>query len=112
MPGNRSELSRIRRWLRSPPRRISSKTGPHSLAVKAKEEGAPGNHPRTARSRRPPRVGVRMSDLIEMSRVLYDHQWESTDDWVRKLDQLADLTDEEIGRLVHLSVARLRPAGR
>jgi hypothetical protein len=53
-----------------------------------------------------------MSDLIEMSRVLYDHQWESTDDWVRKLDQLADLTDEEIGRLVHLSVARLRPAGR
>ncbi len=53
-----------------------------------------------------------MSDLIEMSRVLYDHQWELLEDWVRKLDQLADLTDEEIGRLVHLSMARIRPSAR
>ncbi len=53
-----------------------------------------------------------MSDLIEMSRVLYDHQWESTQDWVRKLDQLADLNDEEIGRLVYLSASRTRPAAR
>ncbi|MFO1154413.1 MAG: hypothetical protein U1E42_12245 [Rhodospirillales bacterium] len=53
-----------------------------------------------------------MADLIEMSRVLYDHQWESTEDWVRRLDQLADLNDEEIGRLVHLSTARIHSATR
>ena len=53
-----------------------------------------------------------MSDLIEMSRVLYDHQWETLEDWVRKLDQLADLSDEEIGRLVRLSSTRIRPAAR
>lgn len=49
-----------------------------------------------------------MSDLNEMSRVLYDHQWETTADWVSKLDQLADLTDEEIGRLVRISITRPR----
>jgi aryl-alcohol dehydrogenase-like predicted oxidoreductase len=47
-----------------------------------------------------------MSDLNEMSRVLYDHQWERAADWASKLDQLADLTDEEIGRLVGISTAR------
>lgn len=53
-----------------------------------------------------------MSDLVEMSRVLYDHQWESTEDWVRKLDQLADLSDEEIGSLVNLSAGRVRTSMR
>lgn len=110
MLGNRREPSR--RWLRSPTPRNSLKTGPLCLALKAEEEGGPGNCSPQARSRRSARAGVRMSDLLEMSRVLYDHQWESTEDWVRKLDQLADLTDEEIGRLVHLSAGRMRAAAR
>lgn len=43
-----------------------------------------------------------MADLMEMGRVLYDHEWERPDEWGRTLSQLADLTDEEIGKLVWL----------
>jgi hypothetical protein len=41
-------------------------------------------------------------DLKEMSKVLFDHQWETAEDWVIKLNQLADLSDDEIGSLVRL----------
>lgn len=43
-----------------------------------------------------------MSDLQEISRVLYGHDWTSVDQWVSKLDQLADLTDDEIAELERL----------
>ncbi len=43
-----------------------------------------------------------MSDLQEISRVLYRHDWTSVDQWVSKLDQLADLTDDEIAELERL----------
>jgi hypothetical protein len=47
-----------------------------------------------------------MADLMEMGRVLYDHEWEKPDEWGRTLNQLADLTDEEIGKLVVLRACR------
>lgn len=47
-----------------------------------------------------------MADLMEMGRVLYDHEWEKPDEWGRTLNQLADLTDEEIGKLVFLRACR------
>jgi hypothetical protein len=43
-----------------------------------------------------------MSDLQELSRVIYRHDWTSVDQWVSNLDQLADLTDDEIGELERL----------
>ena len=48
-----------------------------------------------------------MADLMEIGRVLYDHQWERPEEWGRTLlGQLADLTDEEIGTLVGLRSGR------
>lgn len=43
--------------------------------------------------------GPEMANLQQMSRVLYHHCWNDIDDWVRSIDQLADLSDEEIGQL-------------
>jgi hypothetical protein len=43
-----------------------------------------------------------MSDLQEISRVVYRHDWTSIDQWVTTLDQLADLTDAEITELPRL----------
>jgi hypothetical protein len=43
-----------------------------------------------------------MSDLQEISRVVYRHDWTSVDQWARTLDQLADLTDDEIAELACL----------
>jgi hypothetical protein len=43
-----------------------------------------------------------MSDLQEISRVVYRHDWTSIDQWVTTLDQLADLTDAEIVELAHI----------
>jgi hypothetical protein len=43
-----------------------------------------------------------MSDLQEISRVVYRHDWTSIDQWVTTLDQLADLTDDEIAELPRL----------
>ena len=40
-----------------------------------------------------------MADLQQMSRVLYHHDWTNVEDWARNVDQLADLSDEEIGQL-------------
>ena len=51
-----------------------------------------------------------MSDLSEVSRIIYDHQWETPQDWASKLDELADLNDEQIGSLVRLSAQRARRA--
>ena len=43
-----------------------------------------------------------MSDLQEISRVVYRHDWTSVDQWASTLDLLADLTDEQIGELERL----------
>ena len=43
--------------------------------------------------------GPEMANLQHMSRVLYHHCWNDVDDWARNIDQLADLSDEEIGQL-------------
>jgi hypothetical protein len=40
-----------------------------------------------------------MADLQQMSRILYRHDWVSVEDWARNIEQLADLTDEEIVQL-------------
>jgi hypothetical protein len=52
-----------------------------------------------------------MSDLNEVSRIICDHQWDTPQDWVLKLDELADLNDEQIGSLIRLSTQRARRAG-
>ena len=58
---------------------------------------------RTEHRRRLTFIGKRtMSDLQEISRVLYRHDWTSIDQWVSKLDQLADLTDDQITELERL----------
>jgi hypothetical protein len=43
-----------------------------------------------------------MSDLQEISRVVYRHDWTSVDQWVSTLDQLADLTDDEIAEVEYI----------
>lgn len=50
-----------------------------------------------------------MSDLQEISRVVYRHDWTSVDQWASTLDQLADLTDDEIVELERIAT---RPAAR
>jgi hypothetical protein len=47
-----------------------------------------------------------MIDLREMSRVLYDHNWDSPEDWVRELSHLADLSDEDIVKLTRFGPAK------
>jgi hypothetical protein len=46
-----------------------------------------------------------LEDLNQISRVLYRHKWASLEDWVRSLDELADLTDDEIDEVKRLSRA-------
>ena len=41
-----------------------------------------------------------MADLDEMSLILCRLRWKALRDWVSKLDQLADLSDEQIDNLV------------
>jgi hypothetical protein len=53
-----------------------------------------------------------MSDLDEMSLVLHYHRWETPQDWASKLDQLADLSDEQIDNLVVPSAPRTRTVAR
>ena len=43
-----------------------------------------------------------MSDLQEISRVVCRHDWTSVDQWASTLDQLADLTDDQIAELERL----------
>jgi hypothetical protein len=40
-----------------------------------------------------------MADLQHLSRILYNHTWRGAEDWARSFEQLADLTDKEIGQL-------------
>ena len=40
-----------------------------------------------------------MTDLQKMSRILYHHDWTRVEDWARNVEQLADLTDEQIRQL-------------
>jgi hypothetical protein len=60
----------------------------------------------------PVQGGEHMPDLDEMSLVLFCHRWETLQDWVSKLDQLADLSDEQVDSLVVLSSPRMRPVAR
>lgn len=58
---------------------------------------------RTEQGRRLTFIGkCTMSDLQEISRVVYRHDWTSVDQWASTLDQLADLTDDQIAELEHL----------
>jgi hypothetical protein len=43
-----------------------------------------------------------------MSLVLCCHGWKTLQDWVSKLDQLADLSDEQIDSMVRLDALRTR----
>ena len=43
-----------------------------------------------------------MFNLQVMTRVLYRHDWTSVDQWASSLDQLADLSDDEIDELERL----------
>jgi hypothetical protein len=45
-----------------------------------------------------------MEDIQKVRRVVYRHDWNNLAEWVGALDQLADMTDEQISELV-------RPAG-
>jgi hypothetical protein len=38
-----------------------------------------------------------------MSRVLYRHNWDSLDDWVDALNELADLSDDDIDDVVRIA---------
>jgi hypothetical protein len=40
-----------------------------------------------------------MSPLAHVRRVVLGHTWDDLEEWVCALDELADLTDEEIDRL-------------
>jgi len=46
-----------------------------------------------------------MSDLDHLNRILYQHKWDSLQDWVATLDELADLSDDEIEEIQRLRVA-------
>lgn len=37
-----------------------------------------------------------MANIAQVQRVVFAHQWQDLAEWVRTLDQLADLTDDEI----------------
>ena len=37
-----------------------------------------------------------MANIAEVRRVVHSHQWQDLAEWVHFLDELADLTDEEI----------------
>lgn len=41
--------------------------------------------------------------LDEIRRVVYRHKWASLEDWVRSLDELADLDDDDIDEVERLT---------
>ena len=41
-----------------------------------------------------------MANLQKIGRVVYRHEWTSLAEWVGALDELADMTDDQIARLV------------
>jgi hypothetical protein len=55
--------------------------------------------------------GADMSDLEQLNRILYQHKWRSLQDWVTTLDELADLSDDEIEEIqrLHLTAADSDP---
>lgn len=50
-----------------------------------------------------------MSSLRDIGRVIFGHGWQDPLEWARAVDELADLSDDEIERLVEN--ARQRPVG-
>ena len=58
-----------------------------------------GNH--TSPGLRTSVTGVTvMANIAEVRRVVHAHQWQDLSEWVRILDQLADLTDDEIDGVI------------
>lgn len=51
-----------------------------------------------------------MSELQELSRILYRHDWPSVERWVDCLSRLAELSDEEISELERLAGDATRAA--
>lgn len=49
-----------------------------------------------------------MANIAEVRRVVHAHQWQDLSEWVRILDQLADLTDDEIDGVIGKAIARNR----
>jgi len=49
-----------------------------------------------------------MGNIAEVRRVVFAHQWQDLAEWVRALENLADLTDEEIDGVA--DTARCKPA--
>ncbi len=45
-----------------------------------------------------------MSELEQLNRILCQHKWRSLQDWVTTLDELADLSDDEIDEIQQLRV--------
>ncbi len=45
-----------------------------------------------------------MSDQEQLNRILCQHKWRSLQDWVTTLDELADLSDDEIDEIQRLNV--------
>lgn len=39
----------------------------------------------------------------QLNRVLYRHRWNKIEEWVQSLDELADLSDDEIADLARLT---------
>ncbi len=53
--------------------------------------------------RRPARGKSDPETLDDIRRVVYRHKWASLEDWVRSLDELADLDDEDIDEVERLT---------
>ncbi len=51
-----------------------------------------------------------MSEMQELSRILYRHDWPSVERWVDCLSRLAELSDDEICELERLATAEARAA--
>jgi hypothetical protein len=46
-----------------------------------------------------------MTDLQQMSRILYHHNWLRVEDWALNIERLGDLTDAEIGQLTGCAIS-------
>ncbi len=47
-----------------------------------------------------------MEDIQKVRRVVYRHDWNNLAEWVGALDELADMTDEQISELVRTAGSR------
>lgn len=66
------------------------------MKVNLMEEN-PTQKQRPARGSRDPVI------LDDIHRVVYRHKWASLEDWVRSLDELADLDDDDIDEVERLT---------